>query len=109
MVRSRKYLVVLAGLCGWILASCSNQEAMRARDVAQSRLKCPMGDVAVGLNRQTPQVREWVVGCNFMYMRVHCKGNACYPARPKPPCVGDMPCFEEDPVTLDWTLAKNGH
>jgi hypothetical protein len=25
----------------------------------------------------------------------------------KPPCIGDMPCFEEDPVTLEWRLPKS--
>lgn len=58
------------------------------------------------LNRTTPKVREYVVGCDFMYTRVHCTEQGCHPAEVKPPCIGDMPCFEEDPVTLEWRLPK---
>jgi hypothetical protein len=56
------------------------------------------------LNRSTPMVREYLVGCDFMFTRVHCTEVGCYPAEVKPPCIGDKPCFEEDPMTLEWRL-----
>lgn len=49
-------------------------------------------------------VREYLVGCEFMYTRVHCTNAGCYPAEPEPPCMGDLPCFKENPVTLRWEL-----
>jgi hypothetical protein len=54
------------------------------------------------LNRETPKVREYLVGCDFMYTRVHCTDAACYPAKVKPPCFEGSPCFKEDPGTLEW-------
>jgi hypothetical protein len=65
-------------------------------------LKCQRGEVEMALNRETAKVREYLVGCEFMYTRVHCTDAGCYPAKIKPPCIGDVPCFKEDPVTLEW-------
>jgi hypothetical protein len=69
-------------------------------------LQCPHRDLEVALNRETSLVREYAVACNFMYTRVHCKKNGCYSAPLEPPCVGNLPCFEEDPVTLEWRLPE---
>ena len=69
-------------------------------------LHCPKSDLEVVLNRQTPAVREYAVACNFMYTRVHCTDSGCRPAPLEPPCVGNLPCFEEDPVTLEWRLPE---
>jgi hypothetical protein len=58
------------------------------------------------LNRETPKVREYLVGCDFTYTKVHCSSSAgCVPAKPRPPCFGGG-CFEEDPITLEWTLEE---
>jgi hypothetical protein len=75
------------------------------RDIAVERLHCKNEELAVALNRETRSVREYAVGCNFMYTLVHCTDQACAPAEAKPPCVGNMPCFEEDPETLTWRLS----
>jgi hypothetical protein len=54
-------------------------------------------------------VREYYVGCDFMYTRVLCDkpggdGTAqCHPAKPQPPCFGGG-CFKENPVTFEWEL-----
>jgi len=88
------------------LSGCASQESVRAELAVNDRLKCPSGDMEAGLNRETPKVREWYVGCDFVYARVHCTDAGCHPAPVKPPCIGDLQCFEEDPVTLEWQLAK---
>ncbi|HTQ06254.1 MAG TPA: hypothetical protein VMI54_20470 [Polyangiaceae bacterium] len=77
------------------------------RDVAASSLHCPREELEVALNRQTHTVREYAVACNFMYTRVHCTAQGCKPAEVEPPCLGNMPCFEEDPETLTWKLSEN--
>jgi len=69
-------------------------------------LHCPRRELEVALNRETAQVREYAVACNFMYTRVHCTKTGCYSAPLEPPCVGNLPCFEEDPVTLEWRLPE---
>jgi hypothetical protein len=58
------------------------------------------------VNRTTAKVREWIVGCEFYYARVHCSERGCAPAPPKPPCFGDLECFDEHPVTLEWTVPR---
>lgn len=69
-------------------------------------LHCPRSEIEVALNRETRSVREYAVACNFTYTLVHCTDSGCRPAPVKPPCVGDAPCFEEDPETLEWRLAE---
>jgi len=69
-------------------------------------LHCPTRDLEVVLNRETPVVREYAVACNFMYTRVHCTSTGCRPAPLEPPCVGNLPCFEEDPLTLEWRIPE---
>ena len=72
--------------------------------VGSRNLKCPRSELESTLSRSTPKVREYLVGCDFMYSRVHCSDKGCHPAEVKPPCIGDLPCFEEDPITLEWRL-----
>jgi len=79
------------------------------KSVAVKQLNCPADEVYAVINRTTPEVREWIVGCEFYYTRVHCGRAGCEPARPKPPCIGNLECFEEDPLTLEWTLASAAH
>ncbi len=74
-------------------------------DVGARNLQCGRSELEVALNRETPSVREYAVACNFMYTLVHCTDRGCRPASVKPPCVGNLPCFEEDPETLEWKLA----
>jgi hypothetical protein len=88
------------------VAGCATQEANRARTVAASRLACPNSELEVVLNRETQVTREWLAGCDFTYLRVHCRGGRCAPAETPPPCVGEGPCFEENPVTLRWELKQ---
>ncbi len=71
--------------------------------VAARNLHCPQTEMESELNRETPKVREYYVACDFTYTTVRCAGDRCFPAKPKPPCVGGD-CFTEDPVTLEWTL-----
>ncbi|HEX2732861.1 MAG TPA: hypothetical protein VHM70_14730 [Polyangiaceae bacterium] len=87
-----------------LVCACANPEALQANQVAAERLHCDPETMAAGVERETAQVREWIVGCNFTYTRVHCRGHSCYQAPPKPPCIGNLPCFVEDPVTLEWVL-----
>jgi hypothetical protein len=106
MLKTASGCGLVAGLfC--LLAGCASPEAAQARTVAANRMQCPPEDLVAGIERETPEVREWVVGCNFSYTRVHCTDEGCRQAEPKPPCIGDIPCFKEDPVSLRWVLSEN--
>lgn len=85
-------------------ASCASRESVQARSVAAPRLQCPEGEAEIALGRQTPEVREWLVACDFAYVRIHCSKGTCTPAPARPRCVGELWCFDEDPVTLKWVL-----
>jgi hypothetical protein len=85
---------------------CASAAPEGVMQVGSRNIKCPESEYETALNRTTPQVREYVVGCDFMYTRVHCTTKGCYPAEAKPPCLPNGPCFEEDPVTLRWRLPK---
>lgn len=86
--------------------ACAGSEQAAVLQVGSRNLKCQRSEVESTLNRTTPKVREYLVGCDFMYTRVHCTEKGCHPAPVKPPCIGEMPCFEEDPVTLEWRLPE---
>lgn len=89
------------------LMACANPEATQASLVAANRLRCEPDDMAAGIERSTPVVREWIVGCDFTYTRVHCTNQGCTQAPVVPPCVsGDVPCMVEDPVTLKWVMLE---
>lgn len=67
-------------------------------------LRCQRSEVETSLNRQSSQVREYYVGCDFMYTRVLCNAaDQCHPAGPQPPCFGGG-CFKENPETFEWEL-----
>lgn len=85
---------------------CASHEPLGVRSIAQRQLKCAPDDVYAVVNRETPRVREWIVGCEFYYTRVLCAADGCSVATPRPPCFGDEACFEEDPMTLEWTLPR---
>ena len=87
-----------------VATGCASQEAARAKAIAASDRTCSEHELSAGIERETEEVREWIVGCNFTYVRVHCTDDSCVRAEPKPPCMGDLPCFVENPVTLKWEL-----
>ena len=87
-----------------VLPACASSEEPRVLAAADRRLKCARSEIETKLNRETPVVREYLVGCEFMYTRVHCTSEQCYPAETEPPCIGELPCFKENPVTLRWEL-----
>src|ERR1041385_1588416 len=87
-------------------AACASEPAA-VLQVGSRNLRCPRSELETTLSRTTPKVREYLVGCDFMNTRVHCTDQGCHPAEVKPPCIGDMPCFEEDPVTLEWRLPRD--
>jgi hypothetical protein len=102
-VSSACSLLLVFGFSG-----CANPEATRASLVAANRLRCDPDDMSAGIERSTPVVREWIVGCDFTYTRVHCTDQGCTQAPPVPPCVSeDMPCMVEDPVTLKWVMLED--
>jgi hypothetical protein len=69
-----------------------------------NNLRCQRGEVETALHRQSSRVREYYVGCDFMYTRVLCnEANECHPKKPQPPCFAGG-CFKEDPVTFEWEL-----
>jgi hypothetical protein len=90
-------------------SGCANQESVQAKAAVKDRIRCASGDIEAGVERETAQVREWYVGCDFVYTRVHCTSAGCRPAPQKPPCIGELPCFEEDPVTLEWSPPAHAH
>lgn len=78
--------------------------------VGSRNLRCPQSDLETALNRESSQVREYYVGCDFMYTRVLCTKpsgaqatSQCHPAKPQPPCFGGG-CFKENPTTFEWEL-----
>jgi hypothetical protein len=95
--------VLLAG--AWTAGACASAPDS-VRDIAGRKLHCARDDIEVSLNRETRRVREYAAGCNFMYTLVHCTDQGCQPAETEPPCIGNLPCFEEDPETLTWHLAS---
>ncbi len=100
---SSSSLVVLLSLSA--VAACASSEAGRAKTVAEENLTCNPTEMEAAVERQTPEVREWFVACDFTYTRVHCSDAGCAQAPPKPPCIGDLQCFVENPRTLEWELA----
>jgi hypothetical protein len=104
----------LTGAAVAVLSGCSAaREPNAVLRVGSNNLRCPQGDLETALHRETSQVREYYVGCDFMYTRVLCtKPSAgqvaapCHPARPQPPCFGGG-CFTENPNTLEWELDES--
>lgn len=94
----------VAGVLCVLMTACASSAPDAVLQVGSRSLRCPHGDVSIALNRSTPEVNEYLVGCDFMYTRVHCRDAGCRPAEVKPPCIGEGPCFEEDPITLEWRL-----
>jgi hypothetical protein len=99
---ARTYLWAL--LIASVLPACASSEEPQVLAAADRRLKCARSEIETKLNRETPVVREYLVGCEFMFTRVHCTSEGCYPAEAEPPCIGELPCFKENPVTLRWEL-----
>ena len=101
----------LAGLMalGLLLGCSATGESGAVLQVGSRNLRCPASDLETALHRESAQVREYYVGCDFMYTRVLCdKGNGttaaqCHPAKPQPPCFGGG-CFKENPNTFEWDL-----
>jgi hypothetical protein len=100
----------LAPALALALFACASggAEGARANLVAAQRLRCEPNEMNAELERETPVVREWITGCNFTYTRVHCTKSGCYQAPPKPPCMDNMPCLVEDPMTLQWVTPVPG-
>jgi len=93
------------------LSGCSSAgESGAVLRVGSRNLRCPQGDLETALHRESDQVREYYVGCDFMYTRVLCTkpgtgqvAAQCHPAKPQPPCFGGG-CFKENPATFEWEL-----
>jgi hypothetical protein len=92
---------VLAAL---VAVACASGAPAGVLETGTRTLRCTRDELETTLSRDTGLVREYYVGCNFMYARVHCRGDRCYPAAPEPPCMPNVPCFREDPKTLEWKL-----
>jgi hypothetical protein len=92
-----------------VSCGCASSEPAAVVQAGTRSLKCPRSEVETMLNRETPKVREYLVGCDFMYTRVHCTAAGCYLAKPRPVCLEGVPCLEEDPVTLEWRLPETTH
>ena len=96
---------VASALIVLVAAGCAagGSELPAVTSVAARNLKCQRSELETALQRESPQVREYYVGCDFMYTRVLCQDSGCYPARPRPPCFAGG-CFKENPVTFEWEL-----
>lgn len=87
-------------------AGCASREPVAVLAVGSHNLRCQRSELETALHRESAQVREYYVGCDFMYTRVLCDktgSESCHPARPQPPCFGGG-CFKENPVTFEWEL-----
>jgi hypothetical protein len=87
-----------------VAVGCASGAPTGVLETGTRTLRCPREELQTTLSRDTGLVREYYVGCNFMVARVHCRGERCYPAAPEPPCMPNVPCFTEDPKTLEWKL-----
>jgi hypothetical protein len=105
MARRFSFARVFVFLASSLVAlACSSGAPEGVLETGTRTLRCSRGELDTMLNRDTGVVREWYVGCNFMYSRIHCRGDRCYPAPVEPPCMPGVPCFKEDPKTLEWKL-----
>lgn len=95
------------GLVLYSVVGCAGSEPPAVLAVGSHNLRCQRSELETALHRESAQVREYYVGCDFMYTRVLCEkgagGQSCHPARPQPPCFGGG-CFKENPVTFEWEL-----
>jgi hypothetical protein len=110
--KSRLGMIVTLGVLGaGVLSGCAGaSEPNAVLRVGSRNLRCPQSDLETALNRESSQVREYYVGCDFMYTRVLCTkprdgqlAAQCHPAKPQPPCFGGG-CFKENPATFEWEL-----
>jgi hypothetical protein len=95
------------GIALLLTSGCAGSEPNAVLSVGARNLRCQRSELETALRRESTQVREYYVGCDFMYTRVLCDkasdSPGCYPARPQPPCF-DGGCFKENPVTFQWEL-----
>ena len=103
---ARPHPSLAAALLLCSVAACGGAAPRDVPKVGALRLTCPQSEIDTSFVRRTPKVSEWVAHCDFMYVKVHCRDGNCQPADPEPPCLGDTPCFEEDPVTLKWVMRE---
>jgi hypothetical protein len=104
-------VVTLGVACVSALSGCAGaSEPNAVLRVGSRNLRCPQSELETALHRESSQVREYYVGCDFMYTRVLCDkpgtgqlAAQCHPAKPQPPCFGGG-CFKEDPNTFEWEL-----
>jgi hypothetical protein len=109
--RGRGIIVTLSVAVVAALSGCSAaSETNAVLRVGSRNLRCPQSDLETALQRESSQVREYYVGCDFIYTRVLCTKPApgqvatqCHPAKPQPPCFGGG-CFKENPNTFEWEL-----
>lgn len=107
-VRGLGIIVTLGIVAFSLLAGCgASSESGAVLRVGSRNLRCAPSELETALHRESSQVREYYVGCDFMYTRVLCdKGGSqqatqCHPAKPQPPCFGGG-CFKENPTTFEW-------
>jgi len=102
----RTGMVALA--IGTGLLGCSAAEPPAVMTVGARNLRCLRSEVETALQRESARVREYYVGCDFMYTRVLCskEGSDCHPAKPQPPCFAGG-CFKENPITFEWELDES--
>jgi len=94
---------------GAALTACSwGAEPPGVMTMGARNLRCQRSEVETALHRESARVREYYVGCDFMFTRVLCSKaeGDCHPARPQPPCFAGG-CFKEDPVTFEWELDES--
>jgi hypothetical protein len=101
-------ILTLGALTLGTLAGCSwgSNEPPAVLSLGARNLRCQRSEVETALHRESSKVREYYVGCDFMYTRVLCSDEGCHPAKPQPPCYGGG-CFKEDPLTFEWELDES--
>jgi hypothetical protein len=103
MWRPATFSLLLALASSGLGCSAAVAEPPAALGVGARNLKCQRSELELALQRESPAVREYYVGCDFMYTRVLCNEAGCYPAKPRPPCFAGG-CFTENPTTFEWEL-----
>lgn len=106
-----RFVQALGTLLAIGLVGCAAGEPNAVLSLGARNLRCQRGELETAIHRESSKVREYYVGCDFMYTRVLCDkpaaGSAgaaqCHPARPQPPCFGGG-CWKENPETFEWEL-----
>ena len=83
----RWHKLATVAACAAVTACSWGAEPPGVMAMGARNLRCQRSEVETALHRESERVREYYVGCDFMYTRVLCSkaDGDCHPAKPQPP------------------------